>query len=313
VVTDAESARELAALTAPLDPSLSEAFAATELAPRVAIICLLHRWTADAVAGDAAAAQTCAVLWQQLMRTAAEDAALAAKRYCPGGMVHRKKVRVWQALCALCPSVSADEAPIALRAVISALSCPDAADVKEYMEIVAAQLASRAPEVLSNLLLPRLRDVSKQKADAVPSMAIVAVHAVLRKEEAAGAGAVKAETEDVEKAAMLPANTSSKAGKAAAGRECPAALAEEVALVLLPWCMTYNHACRAVSQAVLWRLLELRPAVMARSPALAAALAFFAQNQETAKLREAVGQGAMLESFDLEAATSPKGIFCQAS
>lgn len=115
---DAEAAAELASLLAPGDAQLAAAFASSDLAPRVAVLCMLHAWAQQAqrhgeaphTAGGAAAAQAAALMWRQLLALAGSHPELGAVRYSPLGLVHRKKVRLWQALCVLSPAVPADEA-----------------------------------------------------------------------------------------------------------------------------------------------------------------------------------------------------------
>ena len=103
---DAEAAAELAALVAPADRTLADAFAASELAPRVAALCSLRSWTqqaggsasvsaaaADDDAASAAAAARAAGLsmWDQLLHLATADPALAGA-VRPMSPLHRKKV-----------------------------------------------------------------------------------------------------------------------------------------------------------------------------------------------------------------------------
>lgn len=109
---DAESAAELAALLAPGDAQLAAAFAACELAPRVAALCMLRVWVEAAqpqgflarapeqqqeeeqqpqAAEEARAAGL--LMWRRLQELAASDPEMSMSRYSPLGPVHRKKVR----------------------------------------------------------------------------------------------------------------------------------------------------------------------------------------------------------------------------
>ena len=106
---DADSAAELAALMAPGDPQLAAAFGATELAPRVAALCLLRSWVEQAQQAQQAqqqqqgalqqpappaAAAAGLLMWRQLLALSASDPELGAARYGPLGTVHRKKVSI---------------------------------------------------------------------------------------------------------------------------------------------------------------------------------------------------------------------------
>jgi hypothetical protein len=54
---DSELPSDLAALMAPTQPELAEAYANTPLAPRVAALCMLHRWVQDG--GEGAGGRIC--------------------------------------------------------------------------------------------------------------------------------------------------------------------------------------------------------------------------------------------------------------
>ena len=100
VPIDTESATELAAVLRPADPQLAEAFATTAIAPRAAMLCLLHEWASAAAAaeaaagggGSAAAAEAARDMWTQLLRLALEDTELSSNKYLLMGATHRRKV-----------------------------------------------------------------------------------------------------------------------------------------------------------------------------------------------------------------------------
>lgn len=92
VVTDAESAAQLAAVLQPGDPELAAAFASTPIAPRVAALCLLHQWasSASAAAGeeDQAQAGTAASaaargMWERLLALTTNNPELSSNKVRP--------------------------------------------------------------------------------------------------------------------------------------------------------------------------------------------------------------------------------------
>ena len=97
---DGETAAELAALIAPGDAHLAEAFGATKLAPRMAALCMLWSWVqqaeaearASTIASAAPAREAGLLLWGQLLDLSASDPELSAARCTDLGKVHRKKV-----------------------------------------------------------------------------------------------------------------------------------------------------------------------------------------------------------------------------
>lgn len=105
-VDPVDSAAELAVLLAPGHAELAVAFGASELAPRVAALCMLHCWVQQAqgtaAAEDSEALADCAavgseareaglLMWRQLLALATTDPELSAARYSPLGLLHRKK------------------------------------------------------------------------------------------------------------------------------------------------------------------------------------------------------------------------------
>ncbi|GAB4823730.1 hypothetical protein N2152v2_010776 [Parachlorella kessleri] len=347
VLLDAESTAELAAVMQPTDPQLAEAFATTAIAPRVAVLCLLHEWaicaatrpvegTAEAApvtaaipgATDAATAGVCPAalhvdgrtsspsapaagdatvpstgaahaarhMWAQLLKLAMEDPELGSNKYFAKGPTHRRKVRLWQALCVLCPAVPAQQLPSALGTILTALQETNAASVKQYQESIAVQLVGREPALFQTMVMPVLRDYSSQ-TDAAPSLVLVGAQLLLSQLSTGNERA--------------PVPTSAVAAVAAAagdGGALEASLVEFVRAVV-GWTLSHVHATRTFSQLVLWRLLELRPQLVHSDPSLAALLAFFTANPDIRRLR--AGLGANFERLELELAATPRGVLGQ--
>ena len=90
------------------------------------------------------------------------------------------QVRVWQALCVLCPVVPPAEAEAALGPLLGALAVLDAPSVQQFQETAVLQLVARQPALLRARLLPLLLDYRAAKADSpVASLILVAAQAVV--------------------------------------------------------------------------------------------------------------------------------------
>ena len=72
------------------------------------------------------------------------------------------QVRLWQALCVLCPVVPAQQLPSALETILTALQDTNAASVKQYQETIAVQLIRREPALFQSMVMPVLHDYSSQ-------------------------------------------------------------------------------------------------------------------------------------------------------
>ncbi|EFN52863.1 hypothetical protein CHLNCDRAFT_138347 [Chlorella variabilis] len=226
---DGETAAELAALIAPGDAHLAEAFEATKLAPRVAALCMLWSWVqqaeaearASTIASAAPAREAGLLLWGQLLDLSASDPELSAARCTDLGKVHRKKVRLWQALCVLSPLVPAEQADQDFEAVLGALSRADMANVKQYQDACASVLLHRRPALLRSHVLPALRDCCSSASFALSSLILIAARAAA--------------------AELRPEG--SAAGQAQPGESQGALLAEVVGSIT-PWSLSHVHALR---------------------------------------------------------------------
>ncbi|KFM28710.1 putative methyltransferase TARBP1 [Auxenochlorella protothecoides] len=325
-VVDPETLLDLAAVRAPPDGTLAEAHAATELAPRVATLCLLHAWVQqaqqlgeDKLAADSRRAGHAA--WAQLLHLALHDPELSSPKYQFKGTTHRRKasagggmefgVRLWQALAVLCPLIvaqSGDPALLeeALDQVMSALTVTKASTVKQYQEVVAVVLLRATPDAPTALrarVLSLLCDCRTSKRDDLPSLILIASQFLLlearplRESAEPGPGL----------AAAAPPGPSLGHSSAGAAPQATA-LAREVVPAIVPWALSHVHPVRTFAQLALWRLLETFPQVVNGDPALVTMLGFFSSNTDVQRLRTALGLGQDLDSFDPERATCPAGV-----
>eukprot|EP00887_Chlorella_sp_A99_P000598 scaffold17.g598.t1 len=311
---DPEQAAELAAIVAPTNPELAGLFAATELAPRVALVCMLAEWVRAAQQGDAAAAAAGVAAWEVLLRHATEDEEQCSSKYLPSGSTHRKKVRVWQALCVLSPLLRPEQAEAALGPLLGALATANAPSVRQYQEAVAVQLVVLQPRLLHERLLPRLSDYRSTADCALASLELVAGHAVLRlqpschplrphgrQQERQAPGSRQQQQQD---------DGQQQEQQHAHREQCAwccewEALLCNTALAIVPFSLSHPHPTRSFSQIVLARLCELWPSLLLTDGTMHALT-----NEDLARLRTASGAGGILTDYSLEEATSPAGVFC---
>ena len=315
-----ESAAELAELVETTEPDLADAFAATELAPRVAAVGMLAAWAraacdgggnVSAVAMEAAAAQAAvAAAWHHLLALATKDAELRTGKYSVYGLTHRRKVRIWQALTVLTPAVAPTDAEAAAGPLIEALGITNAASVRQYLETCLLALIVAAPHLLRVRLLPLLRQYVSAKADcSIPSLILIGCQAAvllqpehhpLHRSRLPAAGALQPAHRAA--AAMAPAAAPEAAAHFAASgvdqrqqqqqqqREREQAeweaLLRDVTLATVPWSLSHPHPSRSFAQLLLRRLYELWPSLLLTDDTAQALWAFLTTNQDLERLRK---------------------------
>ncbi|KAL4440005.1 hypothetical protein ABPG75_003006 [Micractinium tetrahymenae] len=349
---DADSAAELAALIAPADAELAAAFAGSELAPRVAALCLLRCWveqagqqaqqaqqaqqraspqgTADAAAGTgsgAAAREAGLLIWRRLLGLAASDPELSAARYSPLGHVHRKKVRVWQALCTLSQLVPDDQVEADFDALLAALDKPELSNVRQYIDTAALVLLRRRPTLLRSRVLPALRDCTTSGTHALSSLLILAARELVWQLRPAGAAQPSGSPEGSsgsggshgggtqsggsgQLAAHAPRHQKDEGEEVGSQAQADEELLGEVLAAITPWALSHVHALRTFSQLVLWRLYELFPWVPQKDATAAALLHFFTENNDVWRLRRGLSHTFLFDTFDLDRAVTPAGMLC---
>lgn len=218
VVLDGPSAAELAALMAPIDPELAAAHATSATAPRVGALCVLHSWVEAGAAGDQDAATAAIAVWDRLLLWATTDEDMIAVKYFHQGPIHRRKLRIWQALTVLSGAVPGELAASTLRTLLQVLTMGNAATVKQYQEIVALQMVLQEPDLLEIEVLPLVQDYSQQRVEAMPSLITLLATSLLALRPAEG-------DEEVSEAAWR-------------GR------VERAMRVMLPWTSSFVHASR---------------------------------------------------------------------
>jgi len=151
---------------------VARAYRLSECAPRIATLCLLHEWAH----GDRDGSEVCRRLWDRLLQVARTDKALSKGNYMHGGALHKRKLRLWQAIATLCPVVPDEDLEDTLVIMMSSLRGHNHASVRYYQELIALSLVLRRPSLLEKRVFPALADYSSQRRDDLASVfCIVAV------------------------------------------------------------------------------------------------------------------------------------------
>eukprot|EP00892_Ulva_mutabilis_P002313 jgi/Ulvmu1/12082/UM084_0005.1 len=194
-------------------------------------------------AGGAVRAPVCAaardagdLLLRAVLAASEADPELMAVVPFKGSAVHRKKVRLWQALAVLAPFHTAAAGSLTLDGVLATLQQGEIASIKQYQEAVLLLLLEAGPEHCQEHLLPILRDYSRPKQDGLASIMLVCAIAT----------------------SYFPEEGSSAAS--AAGGLCSRhAFVEDLVSAVLPHISTHHHQTRCFAHVILHGLLCAYP------------------------------------------------------
>eukprot|EP00884_Botryococcus_braunii_P009942 jgi/Botrbrau1/1894/Bobra.0005s0010.1 len=215
-------------------------------------------------------------LWGVLLEDAFSDPELSKAKYAAGSSTHRKKVRLWQALCVLSRFVAEEQAPEVVQHLLRFLQVSNQPTVKMYAEAILVRILLRDPGLIMTHVDSVLQDYTK-KAEGLPSFILVAAQ-VIRNSTPEWRERLK-----------------------------------PMFVRLLPWTMTHHHAVRTFAQLAVHDLLQQFPDLFGRDtdPCVGALYRFLQDNADLERLRESMG--ASLTDFDPERATSPSGVFVTGS
>ena len=291
---DPSTANEISEIYNPLDIELFNAYKFSDIAPRIATLCLLHRWAVNSAQGDADYLRGSQSIWKELFKLSQTDPDLVTSQYGYTGTIHRRKLRVWQALAILSPCIEEEEIPSVIAKLLEILDVMNAVSVKQYQENILAYLLKQKPALILEVAIPRILDYSSQRNEALPSLATAVAVALIQLDP-------KCEAQnDTFGLPIDPMNESEWRS-----------LLLEFTMSLLPWTGSFPHPNRTFSQLVLWRLAELYPFLTSEIKGLQALCGFFAANNDLNRLRKAMGVEAGLEQFSFRTALSPLGVLCQ--
>eukprot|EP00775_Hariotina_reticulata_P006297 gene6297-6532_t len=284
---------EFAQQLAPLDPELQEAYALTDIGPRVAICCGLHAVAAHAglvAAGspDQLQANCTTDCWRQEAEAAGAaqaDPQLSGDQFKVGSEAHRLRIRAWQGLASavafLTSTAQQQAAAEALADMLEQLTLNNPPSVKQYHEAIVATLLLSHPCLLEQQLIPLLVNVEKGNA-YIGSLILVAVQTALH----------------------LPP-------------EKQLTLLPQMLKLLLPWTNHHNHNVRTFAQLGYAALLDQYPLQewpgwqqglgVGGCEVAAQVLRFMLENVEFQRFRKAMGAGIL--AWSPEDATNPRRIF----
>lgn len=299
-ILDKTTASEVSTNLTCVPPTIAEAYAQAECAPRVGILCLLHEWIQKGIEGDEECMRTCRLLWESLYSLSRNNTDLSQTVYSHGGIVHRKKVRLWQALIIISPCIHSDDIESQFKLILEDLGSQNAVTVKQYQEIVGATLVIRRPTLLVyQSIFPAIDEYTSQRKDANPCLfsmiSVVISHFDQRTSQ---------EEKNINKAwhALFPSTMDHDAWKN---------LLMDSLDHIMPWTGAFPHANRTFAQIIVWSLLQSYPEATDANPLLKRIALFLDSNRELKRLHVRIGIcGGMLERFDVIKALKPTSILC---
>jgi len=278
----------------------------SEAGPRVAAISLLSDWAHQvhqsyhySCTSNSNTAllevmkQVCHNVWRELIsQVNNRESEVGQCRYLFGGKIHRKKVRVWQALCALAPSISScngDGTVEALRDVLKSLECADAANVKNYQERIAVYFLTSPPLALATsnntngsrdddgvfeeMILSRLKDTAAHQSatEGLASILLIASQTLLLLYHQVKNNNAAVEEEEGEERTRWKSRVVS------------------FMRLIAPRTASFVHSTRALSQVVMSYMAYAHPWLMTEvDGTLTSLLEFFAVNKDIVKIRSIV-------------------------
>jgi len=292
---DSSTASEISEINNPLDTDVFNAYKFSDIAPRVAVLCLLHRWAIKSAQGDIDCLRASHSMWKDLFKLSQTDPDLTSSEYGYTGPIHRKKLRLWQALAMLSPCILKEEIPSVIPRLLEILDVMNAVSVKQYQENILAYFLKQCPNMIREVMIPRILDYSSQRNEALPSLATAVAVALIQLDPNS-----KTFQNDMFGSPIDPMNESEWRS-----------ILVEFTMSLLPWTGSFPHPNRTFSQLVLWRVAELYPFLTSDIKGFQPLHDFFASNNDLNRLRKALGVEAGLEQFSFRTALSPKGALCQ--
>jgi tRNA(Leu) C34 or U34 (ribose-2'-O)-methylase TrmL len=234
---DPGAAAALLAVPGGTDAASFGAFAGEALAVRVTGVCAAHQLACrGSVGGEGDARDAARALLRRLLHSVLHDPELSMETYRKNSVTHRRKVRAWQLLAALAPTLpvegdtlgGSDAGLMQLleQCFLSTLDKLNLPSVKQYEEAFFTAVLLRAPSLLHSHVVPAL-DVtqSTSRPYTLASLVLIA-HAYLRHEPDLG-----------KQRDALPA----------------------IFAAVVPWTCTHNHSLRTFAQTVMFELFDAFP------------------------------------------------------
>ena len=295
---DPGAAAALRAVPGGTDAASFGSFAGEALAVRVTGVCAAHQLACrGSVGGEADARDAARALLRRLLHGVLHDRELSMETYRKNSVTHRRKVRAWQLLAALAPTLPFEGEDLAgsdglllllEQCFLSTLDKLNLPSVKQYEEAFFTAVLLRAPSLVHSHVVPAL-DVtqSTSRPYTLASLVLIA-HAYLRHEPDLG-----------KQRRALPA----------------------IFAAVTPWTCTHNHSLRTFSQTVMFELFDAFPVghpawsdcdgaadafIGTAGGVLASMRSFFVLNDDCVKTRLATGR---VGSLHPSVACTPEVIF----
>ncbi|XP_020547413.1 uncharacterized protein LOC105155957 isoform X2 [Sesamum indicum] len=177
---------EVSMLSKRLDPELTDVFINTELYARVSVAVLFSRLAdvANLVKSTARDEEYLAVIGSgkmfllELLNSVVNDKDLSKELYKKYSAIHRRKVRAWQMICVLSRFVDLDIVEQVTSSLHTSICRNNLPSVRQYLETFAIYIYLNFPSLVSQQLVPLLRNYDL-RPQALSSYVFIAANVIL--------------------------------------------------------------------------------------------------------------------------------------
>ncbi|CAM8877721.1 unnamed protein product [Rhodiola kirilowii] len=182
---------EVALLANSCDPELTQEFINTELYARVSVAALFSKLASMVdPAGSSnedenshAALESGKLFLLELLQLVVHDKDLSKELYKKYSAIHRRKTRAWQMICLLSCFVHEDIVQLVTDHLHICLNKNNMPSVRQYLETFAINVYLKFPSLVSEQLVPVLRDYD-MKSQALSSYVFIAANIILHANDA---------------------------------------------------------------------------------------------------------------------------------
>ncbi|KAL9663396.1 hypothetical protein QQ045_018782 [Rhodiola kirilowii] len=182
---------EVALLANSCDPELTQEFINTELYARVSVAALFSKLasmvdpagSSNEDENSRAALESGKLFLLELLQLVVHDKDLSKELYKKYSAIHRRKTRAWQMICLLSCFVHEDIVQLVTDHLHICLNKNNMPSVRQYLETFAINVYLKFPSLVSEQLVPVLRDYD-MKSQALSSYVFIAANIILHANDA---------------------------------------------------------------------------------------------------------------------------------
>ncbi|KAK4423009.1 putative methyltransferase TARBP1 [Sesamum alatum] len=279
---------EVSILSRRLDPELTDVFINTELYARVSVAVLFSRLADMAYWAKSTARKeeyldvigSGKMFLLELLNSVVNDKDLSKELYKKYSAIHRRKVRAWQMICVLSRFVDLDIVEEVTSSLHTSICRNNLPSVRQYLETFAIYIYLKFPSLVSQQLVPSLRNYDL-RPQALSSYVFIAANVILHAKKVTQFGHL-----------------------------------DELLPPIVPLLTSHHHTLRGFTQILLYQVLQkLLPDsnssacdnMSLEQRCFVDLRDYLAHNSDCARLRASMDS--YLDSFDPVKSISPAGIF----